>query len=66
MAYERKTEDEFRLLYDYGFGDGPELLTTELSMKNAKKRQQEYIQNEGIFPKIVRKRVLKKRCGNEV
>lgn len=66
MAYERKTEDEFRILYDYGYGDGPDLLTTEVSMKDAKKRQKEYIQSEGIFPEIVKKRVPKKRCGNEL
>lgn len=66
MAYERKTEDEYRLLYDYGYGDGPDLLTTVSSMKEAKKRQREYIQNEGICPDIVKKRVPKQRCGNEL
>ncbi len=66
MAYERKTEDEYRLVYDYGFGDGPDLLTTEFSFKEAKKRQKEYIQNEGICPDIVKKRVPVKRCSNEL
>ena len=59
MAYERKTKDEYRLMYDYGYGDGLELLTTEFSFAEAKKTKQLYIENEGIYPVIVRKRVKK-------
>lgn len=60
MAYERKTEDEYQLLYDYGYGDGLELLTTEFSLADAKKTKQEYIKNEGIWPVIKKVRVPKK------
>ena len=57
MAYVRKTEDEYRLVYDYGFGDGPEVLTTATSMQEAKQLRKDYVDNEHICPSIVKKRV---------
>lgn len=63
MAYERKTEDEYQLLYDYGYGDGLELLTTEVSLADAEKTKKQYIENEGIWPVIKKVRVPKKESG---
>ena len=59
MAYQRKTEDEYQLVYDYGAGEGPEVLCTELTLKDAKRNKQLYIENEGIWPAIVKKRIPK-------
>jgi len=61
MAYLRKTYDEYRIVYDYGNGDGPEILTTEDSLEAAKRRKREYIENEGIYPVIHRARVRKEK-----
>lgn len=59
MAYQRKTEDEYRLEYDYGNGDGPEVIYTAVSLAEAKKVKKDYIENEGIYPVIHKVRVRK-------
>lgn len=53
MVYTRKTEDVFDLMYDYGYGDGLELICSCSTYKEALA----YIENEGIRPKIVKHRV---------
>ena len=45
MAYVRKTKDEYRLLCNYGYGDGWEEVLTEETYKEAKERKKEYIEN---------------------
>lgn len=59
MAYQRKTEDEYRLEYDYGCGDGMEVIYTAFSVSEAKKVKKDYIENEGIYPIIHKVRVPK-------
>ena len=56
-AYKRKTYDEFDLVYDYGYGYGPETICTYSSLSEAKQGKKEYIENEGIWPVIVKRRV---------
>lgn len=36
MAYTRKTEDVYEVVYDYGYGDGLEVLTQCSTMREAK------------------------------
>lgn len=36
MAYKRKTEDVYEVVYDYGYGDGLEVLTRCSTMQEAK------------------------------
>jgi hypothetical protein len=57
--YQRKTTDEYELVYDYGYGDGHEVLSTYATLSEAKKGKQEYIENEGISPAIKHSRVKK-------
>ena len=57
MIYKRKTKDEFQLVYDYGYGDGPEVLSSYDTLKDAKADKQKYIENEGIYPAIKRRRL---------
>ena len=58
MAYVRKTRDEYQLLCDYGYGDGWEYVTAEDTMKEAKQRKKEYMENMPQYPyKIVKKRI---------
>ena len=58
MAYIRKTRDEYQLLCNYGYGDGWEYLIAEDTMKEAKQRKKEYMENEPQYLyKIVKKRV---------
>lgn len=59
MAYQRKTEDEYRLEYDYGYGDGPEILGRYSTLSDAKNDKKAYIENEGIYPVIHKVRVRK-------
>jgi len=59
MGYVRKTVDEYHIVYDYGNGDGPEVLCAEGNLKNAKRRRAEYIENENIYPTIHRVRIRK-------
>lgn len=57
MVYTRKTEDVFDLMYDYGYGDGLELICSCSTYKEALRSSKVYIENEGIRPKIVKHRV---------
>lgn len=58
MAYVRKTKDEYYLLCNYGYGDGWEVVLTEETLKEAKERKKEYVENMPQYPyKIVKKRV---------
>lgn len=57
MVYTRKTEDVFGLMYDYGYGDGLELICSCSTYKKALEDRKAYIENEGIRPKIVKHRV---------
>lgn len=56
--YIRKTRDEYRLLCDYGYGDGWEEVLCEDTYAEAKARKREYEENMPQYPyKIVKKRV---------
>ena len=65
MAYQRKTEDEYQLVYDYGYGAGPEIICRESTMREAKQTKQDYILNEGICPSIRKRRVKKYETSAE-
>jgi len=61
MAYVRKTTDEYEILADYGYGHGFEVVTTELTLKEAKQRKKEYIENDtAAIDVIIKKRRVKK------
>lgn len=55
--YKRKTVDEFDLLYDYGYGDGIEVICTCTTLEEARADKKAYIENEGIYPAIRKRRV---------
>lgn len=55
--YQRKTYDEYDLLYDYGYGDGLEVICTCSTFEEAKSDKKAYIENEGIYPAIRHRRV---------
>jgi hypothetical protein len=58
MAYIRKTEDEFHIMGDYGFG--MECVNVETTWKDAKRSIREYRENEpGILFTIKKRRVRK-------
>lgn len=46
MAYKRKTEDEYEILGDYGYGDGLEIVCSESSWEDARNTLKEYRENE--------------------
>jgi hypothetical protein len=56
MAYKRKTEDVYEVVYDYGYGDGLEVLTRCSTMREAKADRKAYIENEHICPMIRKRR----------
>jgi hypothetical protein len=56
MAYKRKTEDVYEVVYDYGYGDGLEVLTRYSTMREAKADRKAYIENEHICPMIRKRR----------
>ena len=56
MAYKRKTEDVYEVVYDYGYGDGLEVLTRCSTMREAKADRKAYIESEHIFPMIRKRR----------
>lgn len=56
MAYTRKTEDVYEVVYDYGYGDGLEVLTRCSTMREAKADRKAYIENEHICPMIRKRR----------
>lgn len=55
MAYQRKTQDEYHILVNYG--QGWEHDCTELNWKDAKRCRNEYQENCAYPVKIVKKRV---------
>lgn len=57
MAYQRRTKDEYQLVYDYGYGDGLEVIYTAVTLDEAKSVKSDYIKNTEIYPAIVKKRV---------
>ena len=56
MAYKRKTEDVYEVIYDYGYGYGLEVLTQCSTMREAKADRKAYIENEHICPMIRKRR----------
>lgn len=56
MAYKRKTEDVYEVVYNYGYGDGLEVLTQYSTMREAKADRKAYIENEHICPMIRKRR----------
>lgn len=56
MAYKRKTEDVYEVVYDYGYGDGLEVLAQCSTMREAKADRKAYIENEHICPMIRKRR----------
>lgn len=54
--YQRKTEDIYELRYNYGYGDGEEVIDRCKTRAEAKENQKRYLENEGICPKIIKKR----------
>jgi len=59
MKYVRKTVDRYDLMVDYGTGF--ECVTSEETMKEARKRRGEYAENDWDYKamKIVKRRVKK-------
>ena len=58
MAYIRKTQDEYQLLCNYGYGDGWEVVLVEDTMQEARQRKKEYMENMPQYPyKIIKKRI---------
>lgn len=53
--------DEYMLVYDYGKGNGFEVLCTEYSLADIKRAKQEYIEKHEIYPAIVRRKARKER-----
>lgn len=59
MAYERKTQDEYVLLTNYGYGWDEEV--TEDTMREIKQRAREYLLNTTAQIKIIKRRVPKEK-----
>lgn len=55
MAYVRKTKDVYRLLCDYGYGDGYECILEEDNLREAKKRKREYEENAPQYSYKIKK-----------
>ena len=56
MAYTRKTKDFYELVYNYGYGDGPEVISCCSTLAEAKADKRAYIENEHICPPIRKRR----------
>lgn len=56
MAYKRKTRDVYEVVYDYGYGDVPDVLTRCTTLREAKEDRKAYIENERICPTIRKRR----------
>ena len=55
MTYERKTRDEYEIVTNYGYGW--EIEVTEDTVKEARKRKREYLENaKGLVGIYIRKR----------
>lgn len=52
MGNKRKTSDWYALEYDYGYGDGKEVLAWYSTRAEALVDQKLYVENEKIFPTI--------------
>lgn len=61
MAYQRKTIDLYELVYDYGYGDGLEVISSYYTIKEARIDKEAYIENEGICPAIRKRRIRKEK-----
>lgn len=59
MSYQRKTKDEWQLVYDFGYGDGKEVLVSYGTYEEAKADRKAYIENAGFCPSIEKHRVPK-------
>lgn len=60
MSYQRKTEDVWHLLGDYGYGQGFERVHSETTYKEIRARLREYRANEPGVPfriKMTRERI---------
>ena len=58
MTYQRKTQDEYRIMVNYGYGHGWEYEIAEDTFQEARQRRQEYRDNAPQYPvKIVKARV---------
>jgi len=60
MPYIRKTEDEWNIEGNYGYGDGWEVVTSETTYKEAKECIKEYRDNEPGVPFRIKKHRVKK------
>lgn len=58
MAYQRKTEDEYVLLTNYGYGWDEEV--TEETFREIRQRAREYRLNTNALIKIIKRRTPKK------
>ena len=58
MARERKTVDVWEFWLDYGYGDGPECETIELS-RDAMRENRRLYREAGFSPRICKRRVPK-------
>ena len=56
MAYKRKTYDVYEVIYNYGYGTGPDVLTRCATLREAKEDRKAYIENERICPTIRKRR----------
>ena len=56
MAYVRKTEDVYDLEYNYGYGDGVEVIDHCATLAEARAARRDYIANEHICPTIRKRR----------
>lgn len=56
MAYKRKTRDFWGLYWDYGYGDGLELISDNSTLAEARRTRKDYIENEHICPLIKKHR----------
>ena len=54
MAYTRKTEDFYELVYNYG--GGPEVISRCTTLAEARADKRAYIENEHICPTIRKRR----------
>lgn len=58
MKYKRKTQDEYILCVNYGYGHGYEEEVSEDTRAEILKRKKEYLENCPQYPtKIIKKRV---------
>ena len=61
MSYQRKTEDTYILLTNYGYGWGEEL--EESSRREIRQRAREYLANTTAQIKILKRRIKKENLS---